>query len=121
MEVSIDVDESSELGTNVSFRETIGSLMYLMVGTRPDIACTVSRMAKYVESPTVLQWKAVKHIMRYTKHTSDYGLEFGGSGNVDFRYFCDSDWGGDTATHKSASGALYFVWRGWCNFCWKFQ
>jgi hypothetical protein len=107
MEVSIDVDDSSELATNAPFREAIGSLMYLMVGTRPDIAFAVTRMAQYVESPTVLQWKAVKHIMRYITHTSDYGLEFGGSGNVDFKCFCDSDWGGDTATHKSTSGYIF--------------
>jgi hypothetical protein len=85
MEVSIDVDDSSELATNVLFREESGSLMYLMVGTRPDIAFAVSRMAQYVESPTIVQWKAVKHIMRYIKHTSNYGLEFGGSGNMDFK------------------------------------
>jgi Reverse transcriptase (RNA-dependent DNA polymerase) len=42
MEVSIDVDDSSELATNVPYRETIGSLMYLMVGTRPDITFAVS-------------------------------------------------------------------------------
>jgi Reverse transcriptase (RNA-dependent DNA polymerase)/Integrase core domain/GAG-pre-integrase domain len=107
MEVSIDVDDSSELATNVPYREAIGSLMYLMVGTRPDIAFAVSRMAKYVESPTILHWKAVKHIMRYIRHTSDYGLEFGGSGNVDFKCFCDSDWGGDTATRKSTSGYIF--------------
>jgi hypothetical protein len=55
----------------------------------------------------VLQWKSVKHIMRYIKHASDYGLEFGGSGIVDFKCFCDSDWGGDTATCKSTSGYIF--------------
>jgi hypothetical protein len=49
MEVSIDVDDSRKLATNVPYREAIGSLMYLMVGTRPDIAFAVSRMAQYVE------------------------------------------------------------------------
>jgi hypothetical protein len=112
MEVSIDVDDSSELATNVTFRAAIGSLMYLMVGTRPDIAFAVSRMAQYVESPTVLQRKAVKHIMRNIKHTSDYGLEFGGSGNVDFKCFCDSDWGGDTVTRKSTSGYIFCLANG---------
>jgi hypothetical protein len=87
MEVSIDVDDSSELATNVPFREAIGILMYMMVGTRPDIAFAVSRMAQCVESPTVLQWKAVKHIMRYIKHALDYGLEFAGSGSVDLSVF----------------------------------
>jgi hypothetical protein len=107
MEVRVDVDDSSELAMNVPYRETIGSLMSLMVGTRPDIAFAVSRMAKYVESPTILQWKAVKHIMRYIRHTSDYGLEFGGSGNVDFKCFCDSDWVGDKAARKSTSGYIF--------------
>jgi hypothetical protein len=107
MEVSIDMDDSSELATNVPYREAIGCLMYLMVGMRPDIAFAVSRMAQYVESPTGLQWKAVKHIMRYIKHTSDYGLEFGRSGNFDFMCFCDSDWGGETATRKSTSGYTF--------------
>jgi hypothetical protein len=101
------VDDSSELATNVPYREAIGSLMYRMVGTRLDIAFAVSRMAQYVESPTIIQWKAVKHIMRYIKHTSNYGLEFGGSGNDDFKCFCDSDWGGDTATRKSTSGYIF--------------
>jgi hypothetical protein len=45
--------------------------------------------------------------MRYIKHASDYSLEFGGSGNVDFKRFCDSDWGGDTATRKSTSGFVF--------------
>jgi hypothetical protein len=85
---------------NVPYREAIGSLMYLMVGTRSDIAFAVSRMAQYVESPTIIQWKAVKHIMRYIKYTSNYGLEFGGSGNSDFKCFCDSDWGGDKAKNR---------------------
>jgi hypothetical protein len=106
-EVSTDVGESSELATNVPYRESIGSLMYLMIGTRPDIAFAVSLMAKYVESPIILHWKAVKHITRYIKHTSDYGLEFEGSGNVDFKCFCDSDWGGDTKTRKSTYGYIF--------------
>jgi hypothetical protein len=55
MEVSVDVDDSSELATNVPYREEIRSSMYLMVETRPDISFAVSRMAKYIESPKILQ------------------------------------------------------------------
>jgi hypothetical protein len=45
--------------------------------------------------------------MREINYSSDHGLEFGGSGNVDFKCFCDSDWGGDTATRKSSSGYIF--------------
>jgi hypothetical protein len=48
--------------------------MYLMVGTRPDIAFAVSQLSKYVESPTLLQWNAVKRVMRYIKQTLNHSL-----------------------------------------------
>ncbi len=33
-------------------RQAIGCLMYLAVGTRPDISFTVGRLAQFVERPT---------------------------------------------------------------------
>jgi Reverse transcriptase (RNA-dependent DNA polymerase) len=45
MEVSFDVDDSSNLGSDVLYREANGSLMYLMVETRPAIAFAGIRMA----------------------------------------------------------------------------
>jgi hypothetical protein len=53
--------------------------------------------------------EAVTHIMRYIKHSSNYGLEFGRSGNVDLKYFRDSEWGGDTAT-RNRHPATSFKW-----------
>jgi hypothetical protein len=43
MECGFDLNDASELAKDVPYREAIGSLMYLMVGTRPDIAfCDVA-------------------------------------------------------------------------------
>lgn len=46
-------DESKQLPVvNVSYRELIGSLMYLSVGTHPDIAFAVSKLSKYLSNPS---------------------------------------------------------------------
>ncbi|GBP53621.1 Retrovirus-related Pol polyprotein from transposon RE2; Endonuclease RE2 [Eumeta japonica] len=50
---------------NRFYREVIGALMYLVVGTRPDIANTVSRLAQFVNEPCQQDWLAVKRILRY--------------------------------------------------------
>ncbi len=42
------------------YRQAIGSLMYLAVGTRPDIAFAVSRLAQYVEHSTHSLWVSLK-------------------------------------------------------------
>jgi hypothetical protein len=55
VECGIDPSDSSELAKDVSNREAIGSLIYLMVETRPDIAFALSQLSKYVESPTTPQ------------------------------------------------------------------
>ena len=38
------------------YREAIGSLMYLMVGTRPDLSYAICTLAKFVENPSELHW-----------------------------------------------------------------
>jgi hypothetical protein len=51
MECGVYLIDISELAKDVPYRETIGRLMYLMVGTRPDIAIAMSQLSKFVESP----------------------------------------------------------------------
>lgn len=74
---NIDGDEHETV--NVPYREAIGSLMYAMIGTRPDIAYAVSFLARFSEAPKLIHWNAVKRIFRYLKETSSYGLTFRGS------------------------------------------
>jgi len=44
------------------YREAVGSLMYVLLGTRPDITYTVSVLSKYADNPGLVHWNAVKHI-----------------------------------------------------------
>jgi hypothetical protein len=54
---------------DVSFRDAIGSVLYLAVRTRPDIAIDVSILSKHVQEPRPAHWEGVKHIHRYLEGT----------------------------------------------------
>ena len=62
--------KSNEL--NVPYREAVGSLMYLQVVSRPDIAFAINVASRALENPTSNHWKLVKRILRYVKGTKDF-------------------------------------------------
>lgn len=51
------------------FREAVGSLMYLTVGTRPDISFAVGNVIRYLRNPTEASVTAVKRILKYLQGT----------------------------------------------------
>ena len=54
----------------------IGSLMYTVTGTRPDLAFTVTRLSQFLTQPTKYHIGAAKHVLRYLKGTRDLKLLF---------------------------------------------
>ena len=96
--------DESEIITNVPYRELVGSLMWLSVTTRPDIAFAVSAVSRFLDRPTKEHWNAAKRILRYVKKTKNVSLTYTCSGQLEFTAFSDSDWAGDMSTRKSTSG-----------------
>ena len=47
------------------YQSAIGSLMYLSVCTRPDIAFSVNSLAQFTSQPTKDHWTALKRLLRY--------------------------------------------------------
>jgi len=45
---------------NFPYRSAIGSLIYLMVATRPDISCPVSKLSQFLEKPGLVHINAAK-------------------------------------------------------------
>ncbi|KAL2622483.1 hypothetical protein R1flu_002688 [Riccia fluitans] len=64
------------LMSKISYESAVGSLMYLMVCTRPDIAYALGKVSKYNVNPGKVHWEVVKWILRYIKGTMGYGLLF---------------------------------------------
>jgi len=96
-EAEIDITE---------YQRCIGSLMYLMICTCPDIAYSVGVLSCHVACSGRTHMQAVKHVFWYLCRTSHYGLEFqaNNSNYASPIVYVNSDWGGDRMDRKSISG-----------------
>ncbi|KAG5462834.1 MAG: hypothetical protein BJ554DRAFT_3319 [Olpidium bornovanus] len=83
MTMAGDKEKNGEGGTE-RYQEAIGSLMWLATMTRPDLAFTVSFLSRFVASPSVKHWGAVKKALRYLAGTQRYEIHFM-EGDVDNR------------------------------------
>ena len=110
-----------EAMANIPYRSSIGSLMYLMVSTRPDLAAAVGILSRFMENPGKVHWEAVKKVLRYVQHTKSYGLLYKRSGSLDLVGFCDSNWGGCLDTRRSTTGYVFMMSGGAVSWCSKRQ
>ena len=63
---------------NVPYRESMGSLMYAAMGTRPDIAFATSTVAQFSENLGWPHWEAVQNFFCYLLGMKDLELTYGG-------------------------------------------
>ena len=61
----------------VPYSSAVGSLMYAMVCSRPDLSHAISLISRYMTNPIKEQCKAVQQIFRYLRGTTDACLKFG--------------------------------------------
>lgn len=99
--------------TSFPYREAVGSLMYLAVMTRPDLAFAVGVASRHLENPTEEDIQRIKTILKYLKGTTGLRLVFpaNSSGNVRLSAYCDSDYAGDVDTRRSTSGYACLLGR----------
>jgi hypothetical protein len=89
----------------IPYASAVGSLMYAMVCTRPDIAYAVGVVSRFLSNPGEKHWEAVKWILRYLRGTSKLGITFG-NGEPMLVGYTDSDMAGNKDNMKSTSGYL---------------
>ncbi|KAJ4715440.1 Retrovirus-related Pol polyprotein from transposon TNT 1-94 [Melia azedarach] len=99
--------EEKEYMSRVPYTSAVGSLMYAMVCTRPDLAQSVSVVSRFMGEPSKEHWQAVKRIFRYLKGTFDVGLIYGGDTQCLVRGFSDSDYAGDVDSRRSMTGYVF--------------
>ncbi|KAG7558728.1 Integrase catalytic core [Arabidopsis thaliana x Arabidopsis arenosa] len=100
-------EEEKEYMSRVPYANAVGSLMYAMVCTRPDLAHAVSVVSRFMGQPGKEHWLAVKRIFRYLRGTSDVGLIYGGEVPSLIAGYSDSDYAGDVDSRRSMTGYVF--------------
>ena len=82
------------------YQSMIGSMMYPMIQTRPDICHAVTILSRYNQNPNEKHIAAAKRVLRYLRGTLDYGVTYGTSS--DLVGYTDADCASDRETRRSA-------------------
>lgn len=87
----------------------VGSLLYLAIVSRPDIAYAVQALSRHMRAPGEEHWTAAKRVLRYLKGTRNLGIKFGQSDRDDpgLTGYCDADWAGDKDTRRSTTAYIF--------------
>ena len=92
------------------YLNTVGTLNYLVISTRPDISYAVGCLARYNADPGPAHWAAVKHVMRYLKGMMDLKLTYApNNSDTLFTTWTNADHRGNLDNGKSPTGYLVKV------------
>jgi hypothetical protein len=91
------------------YQSIIGSILYIMLGTRPDVSFAVIRMAQFSANPSKKHLEVAKYILQYLKSTRDLCLVFNGSSDKGLIAFTDSDWASDHIKRRSQTGYFFMI------------
>eukprot|EP00253_Pinus_taeda_P025335 PITA_25335 len=97
---------SGEVVATTVYQQLLGSLMYL-VNTRLDLCFAVNPLSQVMVQPTKLFRKATKHVLRYLRGTTQYGLRYNRTKGVKLQGFMDANWAGSSSDKKSTSGGIF--------------
>ena len=94
------------------FRSKVGSLNFLAIQTRPDIAFATGVLSRFLTNPSPQHMKACDRIFRYLAGTIGRSIVLGGSSNTSLHGYTDSDYAGDISSRRSTSGFVFFLGGG---------
>ncbi|CAM8969523.1 unnamed protein product [Rhodiola kirilowii] len=105
---------------SVPYANVIGSLMYAMISTRPDLAYAISLLSRFMSNPGMDHWLALKHIVAYVRSTLDVGLCYSKRKDMlELVGYVDADFGEDRDCRKSITA--FYITFGMNCISWKSQ
>ncbi|KAK2378173.1 hypothetical protein QL285_078757 [Trifolium repens] len=125
--VSTPMDPGEKLMPNIGkpvdqleYSRAIGSLMYAMISTRPDIAYAVGKLSRYTSNPSRHHWHAITRVFKYLKGTLNYGLSYMGFPSV-LEGYSDASWINNVEDSSSTSGWVFLLGGGAISWASKKQ
>ena len=112
-EANTHFDQSIKLGENIGrtitqleYASAIGSMMYAMHCTRPNISFSVGKLSRFTSNPSVNHWKAIGRVLGYLKKTISLRLFYSEFPAV-LEDCSDAIWINSVSDNKSTSGWIF--------------
>ncbi|KAI3767195.1 hypothetical protein L2E82_17283 [Cichorium intybus] len=106
---SPSTDEEIVDMSRVPYASAVGSIMYAMTCTRPDVAFALSMVSRYQGNPGRAHWTAVKNILKYLRKTKNFVLVLGGSDTLRVDGYTDASFQTDRDNGRSQSGWVFLL------------
>ncbi|GJW77791.1 retrotransposon protein, putative, ty1-copia subclass [Tanacetum coccineum] len=96
---------------NLSYASAVGSIMYDVRCTHPDVAFAQNITSRFQHNPGELHWTVVQNILKYLCNTKDMFLAYGGDIKRELRVSCYTDTGylTDADDLKSQTGYVFVL------------
>jgi hypothetical protein len=102
------LDERVQMN-DVPYASAVGSIMYSILCTRPDVSYALSVSSWYQSDPGLEHWAAVKGILKYLRRTKDLLLVYGGDEELIVSCYTDAGFMTDPDDFKSQSGYVFIL------------
>ncbi|CAM8931883.1 unnamed protein product [Rhodiola kirilowii] len=103
---------------NIPYSNALGSLIYAMIATRPDLSYDVSLLSRYMSKPGKYHWYALKHVIAYVNSSAELGLCYSNRAAVsELIGYVDADFASDRDNRKSNTSYVFtlsgncIVWK----------
>lgn len=95
------------------YRSLVGSLMYLAMGTRPDLVFAVQQLSQFLTNPGKAHWDAAQRVIGYLAGTKSLGLVLGGPNSHSkpiLSAYVDADYAHCSDTRRCISGYVTLLY-----------
>jgi hypothetical protein len=93
----------------IPYVSTIGSIMYSMICTRPDVSYALSVTSRHQANPGIAHWIMVKTILNYLRRTKDMFLIYGGETELVLKGYTDASFQTNHDDLRSQSGFVFVL------------
>ena len=104
-------DKDREHMSTVPYASAIGSIMYAMLCTRPDVSLAISMAGRFQSNQGGDHWTAVKNILKYLKRTKEMFLVYGGDEELAVKGYVDASFETDPDDSKLQNGYVSLLNR----------
>lgn len=119
-EKKLNFDSEGEVIDPTGYREIVGSLIYIMTCTRPDLSWVVSKLSQHLAEPKQQHWATVKHLLRYLKGTLNQELHYQKfEQSLQLEGYSDADWAADENDRRSTTGYCFSLSKNGPVISWK--